>query len=847
MKNKILLKLSFLLSALAFQITGVKAQWVTIPDPIFSTYLQSLFPNCMNGNEMDTTCYDIVNASNMMIIYQPMQSIEGIQYFDNLLSLDCSMNELTLLPSLPQSLVNLKCDNNQITSMVSFSQSLKYIACNDNQISSLPILPDSLEEINCSSNLLTSLPMLPEYLTNLYCNGNQITTLPTLPEFLKILSCGDNPITSLPFSLPQSLTYLNCTDNYIPNLPELPSNLQSLTCSFIGLTYLPSLPQSLKHLECGYNQITELPELSDSLLSLYCQYNNLTFLPELPNSIAYLFCEGNNLTNLPELPDSLIILYCEDNLLFEMPQLPETLTELWCNGNNIYCFKNLPDQCSFIIYDNPFSCLPNYTEFMVFNSPLLLNYPLCEENDTINNPNNCDEAKGIKGNLYQDFNANCFNDPQEQSVHNIPMKLYDQSNNLIATYFSLPNGVYNFYLNEGSYLVQIDTLNKPYTISCEEVGIDSLVVLDENNQSVNNIDFAIKCKPGIDLTMQSIVQTGLVFPGQQHQVSVFAGDIGSWYNLNCADGIGGEVKITVSGSLIYDGTPNESIIPTTVSGNTFIYDIANFDTTDINNFNLLFITDTSAQAGEEICVTASINPIGLDNDTSNNNMSYCYPIANSFDPNDKQVYPTSVLPDYNGYFIYTIHFQNTGNAPAINIKIQDTLNTYLDVSTFEIISYSHMNSTLLSENLITFRFNSIFLPDSTSDLQGSKGYIQYRIKPLSNLPAGTQITNTAYIYFDYNEPIQTNTTESNFEILSNLNTYQKNKINIYPNPSSGLFTIDLKEKSVLTITNILGETLLQQEFEAGKQNINIQDEANGIYFVRVFSNGEMGMVKILKE
>ena len=75
----------------------------------------------------------------------------------------------------------------------------------------------------------------------------------------------------------------------------------------------------------------------------------------------------------------------------------------------------------------------------------------------------------------------------------------------------------------------------------------------------------------------------------------------------------------------------------------------------------------------------------------------------------------------------------------------------------------------------------------------------------------------------------------------------KSFINIYPNPSSGLFTIDLKEKSVLTITNILGETLLQQEFEAGKQNINIQDEANGIYFVRIFSNGEMGMVKILKE
>jgi hypothetical protein len=57
------------------------------------------------------------------------------------------------------------------------------------------------------------------------------------------------------------------------------------------------------------------------------------------------------------------------------------------------------------------------------------------------------------------------------------------------------------------------------------------------------------------------------------------------------------------------------------------------------------------------------------------------------------------------------------------------------------------------------------LPDSTTDYEGSMGYFQYRLKALYlTCLNGTQIENTAYIYFDYNAPIVTNTTQNNFDM-----------------------------------------------------------------------------------
>jgi|GEM_PF-1829782 len=135
-----------------------------------------------------------------------------------------------------------------------------------------------------------------------------------------------------------------------------------------------------------------------------------------------------------------------------------------------------------------------------------------------------------------------------------------------------------------------------------------------------------------------------------------------------------------------------------------------------------------------------------------------------YDPNDKQAEPIGyaephyILPD--DEIEYRIRFQNTGNAPAENVVIADSLDiNTLDINTFTPLYSSHNFMTSLgSDGLVHFTFNEINLPDSASDPAGSEGFVIYRIKPRTDISLNSVINNTALIYFDQNPPIITNTT-----------------------------------------------------------------------------------------
>ena len=953
MKNKFLLQIGVLITVLLSHNGNIKAQYVTIPNSSFASFLESYYPGCMmNDNQLDTTCNQIMNEDSL-IFYSfpfPVNDITGIKYFDNLeylncqgkllenlpelpeslKSLNCSFNSLQSLNNLPSKLIELNCTSNPLityiptlpdslkvfsceslignssfptlpTTLTYFScfnnplaplpefpetlkyldcsgspagsipavlpSSLEYLYCSYNELDALPVLPSSLIVLSCGDNNLSILPELPESLTSLSCEYNSITSLPLLPQSLEILYCSGNPLTILP-PLPISLLLLRCFESELISLPELPESLKYIDVSLNMLQTLPNLPDSLQELycqqnqisntlpdipnstqvlDCSQNELTALSQLSQSLAFLDCSENLLTSLPILPQSLATLRCYNNQIVYLPQLPNLLYILSCSSNLLTSLPELPSTINNLGCENNNISCFPPFPLECDYLfISNNPFTCVPNYIQAM---SPLLLNIPLCEFGDFANNPNNCEGSQGIEGIIFDDLNENCTNDSSDILVENIPVYLFDGSNSLVSTAYTSANGGYSFYQFSGTYTVVIDTLNQPYTSTCLNVGLDSTFILN-NNTLIDSINFAINCKPGIDLGIQSLVETGLVFPGQPHQLNVSAGDLLNWYNLNCASGTSGTVQINVTGSVAYTGTPTDVLVPDVVDGNNFTYNIADFGALPLNSFGMLFLTDTTAQAGEEICVTTTVTSNGTDNDTTNNTLTYCYAVVNSYDPNEKEVYPTSVLPGYDGYFTYTIHFQNTGSAPAINIKVQDTLSTNLDLSTFKITAYSHPNNTNITGNLVSFKFPNIWLPDSTSDLEGSKGFIQYKIKPLPGLPVGTQITNTAYIYFDYNDPIQTNITTSNFEIINGIKTYSKGKVSIYPNPNNGIFHVNLLEKNqnekTMELTNLMGEKIWSQKTRSNAATIDIDNFPKGIYILNITDSNNHYIERVVK-
>ncbi len=143
----------------------------------------------------------------------------------------------------------------------------------------------------------------------------------------------------------------------------------------------------------------------------------------------------------------------------------------------------------------------------------------------------------------------------------------------------------------------------------------------------------------------------------------------------------------------------------------------------------------------------------------------CLPIIDSFDPNDKAVSPEGVTDQHytpTGRALdYVVRFQNTGTDVAYRVVVVDTLSEHLDISTLRVGAVSHPYTVQVSGKgrpVLTFTFKDINLPDSTADEPRSHGRIQFSIRPKAGLPEKTRVENLADIFFDYNEPVRTNTT-----------------------------------------------------------------------------------------
>ena len=98
-----------------------------------------------------------------------------------------------------------------------------------------------------------------------------------------------------------------------------------------------------------------------------------------------------------------------------------------------------------------------------------------------------------------------------------------------------------------------------------------------------------------------------------------------------------------------------------------------------------------------------------------------------------------------------MRFQNTGNAPAQNIRLEDQLSSMLNWNAMQPLASSHPMTTMIDETgKAIFTFENIMLPDSTSDEPGSHGYVLFEIEMNADVPHLTTIENMVNIYFDFN-------------------------------------------------------------------------------------------------
>ena len=209
---------------------------------------------------------------------------------------------------------------------------------------------------------------------------------------------------------------------------------------------------------------------------------------------------------------------------------------------------------------------------------------------------------------------------------------------------------------------------------------------------------------------------------------------------------------------------------------------------------------------------------------------------------------------------YLIRFQNTGTAPAHNVRIEDKIDDNFEKASLTVNDFSHtMNSYFDDNGKIYFEFPNIMLPDSGTDYEASQGYVSYSIKLKDNLALGTKLKNTAEIYFDFNEPIITNTTVNTIVLKSSSGVKTEVdglNVSIYPNPTQNLATIEVNldktSKLSYTLFNIQGKLVRQEDFANKaiglvKHEINLEGINSGIYILNISINGKETSLKVLKE
>src|SRR4030095_4300148 len=289
--------------------------------------------------------------------------------------------------------------------------------------------------------------------------------------------------------------------------------------------------------------------------------------------------------------------------------------------------------------------------------------------------------------------------------------------------------------------------------------------------------------------------------------------------------------------MIYVSAP---IPPSSISNDTLYWNLtlAPYSGTEIKAYFSL--------PGAGNVITAHVGAISLDSNGSPQLFDSQYAtntVSCSMDPNGKQVAPEGILLEHftlmTDSLEYLIRFQNTGNDTAYNVVVLDTLDSNLDFSTFEIIGSSHsMQTELKSNGALRFAFNNIMLVDSTMNEPESHGYLAYRIRANTSLPDSTPVNNTAYIYFDFNSAVLTNTTLNTLVYVLPVGIAEINSdngIKLYPNPFSQFTTMSFDnpsgDKYKLIITDIAGKIVTPEMNTNGNMFVIEKDKmSNGIYF-----------------
>jgi hypothetical protein len=305
------------------------------------------------------------------------------------------------------------------------------------------------------------------------------------------------------------------------------------------------------------------------------------------------------------------------------------------------------------------------------------------------------------------------------------------------------------------------------------------------------------------------------------------------------------------------GSPDVHPTPASYTSSTITWDLTGLSAATHNPIDLYYVITTDlvghyTTIGDTTTSYITVSPVIGDIDTTNNTEVIIDTVKAGCDPNYMLVAPGSCFSD-DTQFQYTIHFENTGNDTAFNIHVMDTLSDNLDIQSLRIITASaNMDIEIFNDgahNIAKFDFPNINLLDS-SHHGLCDGAVIFTIKNIAGIPNGSTIFNEAGIYFDYNDVVMTNTIENikgcretGVPVVSNAHN-----IDIYPNPTTDELTIkmDAGAYNSFTITNNVGQILMQQQLNTPLTKVNVKLLPAGLYYITVRGDNGSKVQKFVK-
>jgi hypothetical protein len=463
----------------------------------------------------------------------------------------------------------------------------------------------------------------------------------------------------------------------------------------------------------------------------------------------------------------------------------------------------------------------------------------------------------IYGTIFNDANANCIQDVGELGIANqivhCPPYGYVYTNS---------TGGYSFQVQTGTYTLT-DVITGNYLFSgCQSSS--TVVSVVANTGCMQEVNFANSIIQVHDI---QIITTSANTPpvvGNPYTQKIIIQNSGTVTESNI------QIGYKHDGQLMYiNNTPtylaqqnsasypnwfSQSGLPSLAPNTSAVVDVNYNIPTNIPIGTTINFYDTTSYS-------SPINTNWITDHTPWNNVNtFQTTVIAAFDPNYKEVSPKGffaqgLIATEDSILNYVVHFQNEGSYFAQNIIVVDTLDADLDWTSLKPGYSDHNFTASISESgVLKYTFKNINLAwKSQYGDPLSSGLFSYSIKTKRNLAIGTQFINGAAIYFDYNAPVITNKTLNTLGIvvtgIENKTGLLSDELNVFPNPTNGSVTINSRDNmKSIEVYSITGALLLSESAKDKTHQLQLNNLAEGIYFVKVTYVNSMSVTKkVIKE